>query len=54
MPPDESAELQHRLHVLESARSRDPAHADLPTPDLVLVSLAVLGLSVWLLWWGMP
>ncbi|GAA1078076.1 hypothetical protein [Nocardiopsis metallicus] len=53
MHPDDLAELERRIRIIESPGYHDPAHADLPACDLALVVVAVTAVSTLLLWWGL-
>ncbi|WP_198659208.1 hypothetical protein [Nocardiopsis sp. FIRDI 009] len=53
MHANDLAELDTRIRTIESPDYHDPAHADLPALDLVVTAVAVVGVSVLLLWWGL-
>ncbi|WP_201294803.1 MULTISPECIES: hypothetical protein [unclassified Nocardiopsis] len=46
-------DLDRRIRTIESPGYHDPAHADLPRPDVLVIAVSVPVLSTLLLWWGL-
>jgi hypothetical protein len=52
--PEFRRELDRRLAIVENPDYEDPAAADLPARDLVILLLGSAGLVIALLAWGYP